>query len=156
MNKKNDLKSSGIGVGYVSVMIIFVVICLTIFAVFSFRAANSNDVFNERSGEYLREYYAADIEAKEILARLDEAAFNARSANAFDRDFRSAAEEMNVNLSMMQGGFTADYTVDINDRQYISVSVNFFSDKEYEITRWQNVSRSSEYSDQHINVWQGF
>lgn len=155
MNKKNETRSSGLGVGYVSVMIIFVIICLTIFAVFSFRAANSNDVFNERSGEYLRQYYAADIEAKEILAKLDEAAFNARSSDTFDSGFSSAAADMEVELSKTPVGYLAEYTVEINDRQYISVAVSFYSDRGCEINRWQNVSIPNDASDQHINVWQG-
>ena len=58
MNKKDRLNTSGLGVGYVSVMIIFAVICLTIFAVLSFSAASSSDGFNERSGDYLKQYYA--------------------------------------------------------------------------------------------------
>ena len=48
MRKNDKLSSSALGVGYVSVMIIFAVICLTIFAVMSFSAASSSDGFNER------------------------------------------------------------------------------------------------------------
>ena len=155
MNKKMDIKNTGIGVGYVSVMIIFAVICLTIFAVFSFRAASSDDTLNERSGKYLREYYAADVQAKEILAELDECAQYARESDSFDRDFMSAVADMeNITLQKTESGYTADYSVDVNDRQRISVSVEF-TGSGYEIVRWQNVSASNAESEQHANVWMG-
>lgn len=150
-----ELKNTGIGVGYVSVMIIFAVICLTIFAVFSFRAASSDDTLNERSGKYLREYYAADIQAKEILAELDECAQYARESESFDREFMNAVADFDdVTISKTENGYSADYSVDVNDRQRISVSVEFNSSG-YDIVRWQNVSSSNIESEQHANVWTG-
>ena len=74
MNKSEKSRSTGMGVGYVSVMLIFAVICLTIFAVLSFKAALSNKTLNERSGDFLKQYYLADTAAKETLAEINDRA----------------------------------------------------------------------------------
>ena len=55
---------SGIGIGYVSVMMIFAVICLTILAVLAFQAASSDEKLSEKNTDFTHEYYAADTEAK--------------------------------------------------------------------------------------------
>lgn len=157
MNKKDRLNTSGLGVGYVSVMIIFAVICLTIFAVLSFSAASSSDGFNERSGDYLKQYYAADSAAKSKLAQLDGIAKIAAETGFFEDEFESAVSERieGVALSRIAGGFSAVWTEKINDRQELSVEVNLTSSGDYEITRWQTGTISEDSSDSHLGVWDG-
>ncbi len=153
MNKRSY---SGMGAGYVSVMIIFTSICLTIFAVLSFRAAESNSAFDARSGDYLSQYYKADSEAKEILAQLDGIAADARSSGFFENAFEMSAEELDgVEISRVQSGYSVSYSVEINEKQTLAVNVTFLTNGGYEITRWQNSSVSSDNDDEHINVWDG-
>lgn len=155
MDKKNKLH--GMGVGYVSVMLIFAVICLTVFAVMSFRAASANDGFNVRSGDHLREYYAADSAAKSRLAELDGIAKNAAESGFFEDEFEAAAETIEgVTLNRITNGYSANWSVKINDRQELVVSVEFTSDGGCEITRWQSRTVSTEdSSDSHLGVWDG-
>ncbi len=155
MDKKNG--GMGMGVGYVSVMLIFAVICLTVFAVMSFRAASANDGFNVRSGDYLREYYAADSAAKQRLAELDGIAKSAAGSGFFEDEFETAAGALEgVTLNRIANGFSAGWSVKINDRQELSAAVDFTSDGGCEITRWQSRTISSdESSDSHLGVWDG-
>ena len=155
MDKKNKLH--GMGVGYVSVMLIFAVICLTVFAVMSFRAASANDGFNVRSGDYLKEYYAADSAAKSRLAELDGIAKSAAESGFFEDEFEAAAETIEgVTLNRIMNGYSANWSVKINDRQELAVSVEFTSDGGCEITRWQSRTVSTEdSSDSHLGVWDG-
>lgn len=155
MDKKNKLH--GMGVGYVSVMLIFAVICLTVFAVMSFRAASANDGFNVRSGDYLKEYYAADSAAKSRLAELDGIAKSAAESGFFEEEFEAAAETIEgVTLTRIANGYSANWAVKINDRQELAVSVEFTSDGGCEITRWQSRTVSTEdSSDSHLGVWDG-
>ena len=87
MDNNKESRGRGLGVGYLSVMIIFAAVCLTVFAVLSYRAASSNDAINERSGDFLRRYYEADSKAKEILAQLDGYAHSARESGFFEVTF---------------------------------------------------------------------
>lgn len=154
MNKRE--KVPGLGVGYVSVMIIFAIICMTIFAVLSFRAASSNDGFNERSGDFLKQYYAADSIAKARLAELDGIAREAAESGFFEDSFEELAGALDgVTLSRIGNGFSAGWSVKINDRQELYASASFTSDGGCEITRWQSRTLSSEESESHLGVWDG-
>ena len=155
MNRTKQ-KNAGIGVGYVTVMIIFAVLCLTIFAVLSFRAAGSNDALNSRAGNYLKEYYEADMSAKEMLFKLDEIACQSRSSLFFSESFETAAEEIEgVTVKNSLEGCTAEFIVEVNDRQSIYASVTFFEDRpQYRIDFWKSVTSS--FDDDHgLNVWDG-
>lgn len=153
MNKKSGFRGSGMGVGYVSVMIIFVTVCLTLFAVLSLSAAESNDAFNERSGEYLKHYYAADSKALEILAQLDGAAKNAEEGLLGDT-LEAFAEENGGEVSPVKGGCRVKYSVKINDRQALMCEVVFKENGGFKKTRWQSVAVSDD-DDSHLNVWDG-
>lgn len=156
MKRKNKIGGAGLGVGYVSVMIIFAVICLTIFAVLSFRAAVSDGAFNERSGEYLRQYYAADGSAKATLAELDGIARAAAGSGFFEDEFETAAEALEgVFVTAAGNGFSASWTVKINDRQELYARAAFTADGEYEITSWRCRGIGGESEDKPLNVWQG-
>ena len=154
MNKKSGFRGSGMGVGYVSVMVIFVTVCLTLFAVLSLHAAGSNDAFNERSGEYLREYYAADVKALEVLAQLDSSAKAAAEDGFFQESFELSAGEFGASVTLVRGGCKARYTVKINDRQELLCEVVFMESGGFEKTRWQSVSVNTD-DDSHLNVWDG-
>lgn len=154
MNKKSGFRGSGMGVGYVSVMVIFVTVCLTLFAVLSLHAAGSDDAFNERSGEYLRQYYAADAKALDILAKLDSSARTAAEEGLFQEAFELSAEELGASVSPVRGGCKARYSVKINDRQDLMCEVVFSENGSFEKTRWQSVSTYSD-DDSHLNVWDG-
>lgn len=153
MNRREKIGGTGLGVGYVTVMMIFAVVCMTIFAVLSYSAASSDSGFNKRSGEYLKQYYAADSSAKAKLARLDALAKSAADSGFFE-DFESAAEELGVKVSRVSGGFAAYWTVGINDRQELAASAEFTEDGGCEITGWQSRAISAD-SDEHLNVWDG-
>ena len=156
MSKKNEAQNVGMGVGYVSVMLIFAVICLTIFAVLSFKAAISTDSFNERSGEFMRQYYAADTAAKETLSKLNDCAFEAKKSGFFEDLFMENAQKIEgVTVKQNQKGYSASYTVSINDRQELLVNIIFNENGEYEITQWKRRNVPEENSDSHLGVWDG-
>lgn len=149
-------KNAGIGVGYITVMIIFAVLCLTIFAVLSFHAAGSNDALNDRAGSYLKEYYQADMSAKEILFKLDEIANSSRLSMFFTESFEEAAGEIEgVSVKTAIDSCTAEYIVSVNERQSIFASVTFFENSsEYRINFWKSVTSSLD-DDPGLNVWDG-
>lgn len=156
MNREEKTRKIAMGVGYVSVMLIFAVICLTIFAVMSFKAAMSTDTFNDRSGEFLKQYYAADTKAKETLSRLNDGMQAARGSMFLEEEFEEAASALEgVSVKQSPDGFSVSYTVPINDRQVLAVEIRFDNDGKYTIERWQSVVVSGENSDEHLGVWDG-
>lgn len=156
MSNKSVSQKVGAGVGYVSVMLIFAVICLTIFAVFSFKAAVSSDRMNDRSGEFLKQYYAADSTAKETLSRLNDLAFETADSFDFEEELAiSAAAIEGVSARSLAGGVLISFTVSINERQELAVEVVFTSDGKYSINTWRTQNVGSENSDTGLNVWDG-
>lgn len=154
MDRKSGFRGSGLGVGYVSIMVIFVTVCLTLFAVLSLSAAGSNDSFNKRSGEYLREYYAADAKALDILAQLDCSAKTAAQGDFFLDELEFSAQELGVSITPLKGGCRAKYSVKINERQQLMCEIDFTEDGGFEKKRWQSVAAYSD-DDSHLNVWDG-
>lgn len=153
---KNSTKHSGLNVGYITVMLLFAVLCLTVFAVLSYRAAIANDVLNERTGVYLNEYYSADLKAKEILAQLDGIAESSRNSLLFADSFEEQSARIDgVSVKSQNGGCTAEYSVKINERQTLFASVTFFENRrEYTINLWQSKTLPSE-DESGLNVWDG-
>ncbi len=159
-DKKNSIGSSGMGVGYVSLIMIFAVICLTVLAVLSYQAAGANAVLNEKGAAYTSQYYAADGRAKEKLMALDGYSLSA-SQGFFEDDFTALCEENmpDVQLRNSPDGITAEFTEYINDRLSLKVSIKFYSfsddGKRYRIEEWKSVASASEESEEPLGVWDG-
>lgn len=159
MKKKNNY--SGIGVGYVSVMMIFAVICLTVFAVLSMRASSSSYELNKKSSSYTTDYYAADSKAKAILAELDETAYYAHASGFFEDSFGEAILSDGVKLYPVSDGFRAEYSVPLNQNLTLYVKVIFYSDTSahsgarYDIISWNTSGNMPEETDAPLNVWDG-
>ena len=159
MDKKQGMLSGGMGTGFVSLIMIFSVICLAVLAVMSYQAASGNDVLNEKSIAYTKEYYEADSRAKEKLMLLDKAALNAADG-FFESDFETLCLEIEgVTLKKCMEGFNTEYTEAINDRLSIKVSAVFYSmpteNGRYRITSYKTVSADSAEDEKPLGVWDG-
>jgi hypothetical protein len=64
----NKSKNIGLSVGTSSILVIFVLLCLTTFATLSMVSANADYKLTERAAEAVSDYYAADTAAEELLA----------------------------------------------------------------------------------------
>ncbi|MBQ9947959.1 MAG: hypothetical protein IJO91_06175 [Oscillospiraceae bacterium] len=153
---KNKQGFKGIGIGYVSIMMVFAVICLTILAVLSFQAADSSNTLTQRNSQFTHEYYAADIKSKEILMQLDNAALEACDSGFFEDVFPELAEKIgDVSITPLMDGYSAYYSIPLNNRLSLSVSVKFTDDPDgrFEIQDWKTVSADS--NNDGLNVWDG-
>lgn len=156
MDKKSESQKVGIGVGYVSVMLVFAVICLTIFAVLSFKAAMSTDSFNDRSGDFMRQYYAADTSAKKTLSQLNDCAYEAKNTGFFEEAFEDGVQSMEgVDIRAVPRGFSVSYTVAINERQELLVNLVFDYNGKYTVEQWKSQDTYEEDSNSHLGVWDG-
>lgn len=157
MEKKG--RSGGtVGVGYVSIMLIFTVICLTIFAVLSFQAVYSSDKMSVRGDEFTQQYYTADMEAKKTLSELDGLAAEALKGFSFEDGFMEALSGIDgVSAARVPGGVQVDYTQKINERQTLAVSIVFYSapaEERFSITKW-NSTEAEISGESHPSVWDG-
>lgn len=120
-------------VGGVSLLVVFAVLCLTVFALLSLATVQADTRLADASAQAVAEYYAADCEAQAILARL------------------RAGERLEGVESF--GGIYA-YTCPISDTQELQVEV-WLKDGHYKILRWEAAASVEWEADSTLELWDG-
>lgn len=125
--------------GGVSLLVVFAVLCLTVFALLSLTTVQADVRLADASAQAAADYYAADLEAQTILARL-----------------RNGERPEGVTFTG-SGLLRAEYTCRISDTQELQVSVILqgISGREYVIERWQAVPSAEWESDESLDLWNG-
>ncbi len=119
-------------IGASSLLMIFTVLCLTIFALLSLNTAVAHARLSERSAEAVAAYYEAETRAHEILRKL-----------------RQGEIPPDVTVE----GELYHYTCTISDTAELTVTVRMQENCEYEIIRWQSKSTAAWTQDTQIDVW---
>lgn len=157
--KSKGLSGRGLGVGYVTLIMLFAIICLTVLSVLSYQAARANEKLNEKSLSFTTEYYEADGRAKILLSELDNAALEAHKSGFFSETFAELCGRYeSVSVRNIPEGFSVSYTELINEKLKLSVSIVFFNaplDGRYRIDEWKTVSAEAEEDDASLGVWDG-
>lgn len=128
--KKSDAPAP---VGGSSLLVIFVILCLTVFAVLSLSSVRADGRLSVASAEAVRAYYGADCEAEEILAQL-------RAGTVPD-------------------GVTAEgnryrYECAVSDTQKLVVEAEVTGEN-YRILRWTTESAGQWQAEDELHVWDG-
>lgn len=129
-----ETKRSFSGVGICSLLVIFAVLCLTVFALISVSTVQSQIRLAEKSWTATREYYDAENRAEQILAQL--------RSGQIPQGVESPKEHVYT------------YHCDLSDTQTLAVWVAVVG-SDYEILRWQVVSTLEWQADDRIPVWRG-
>lgn len=159
-NNKSSVEGRGMGVGYVTLIMLFAVICLTVLASLSYQAASANDKLNEKSIAFTDGYYAADSRAKERLAKLDEAAKLSFDSGFFEDSFAAFCEEDDeIRLRRIAEGFEISFEEAVSENLGLSVKIVFFSvpsdGVRYSVEEWKTVSLSDTQEENTLGVWDG-
>ena len=120
-------------VGGSSLLVIFAVLCLTVFAMLALSTVQANGRLSDASAEAVTSYYAADVQAEAILAQL-----------------RAGQVPEDVTVT----GEIYTYTCPISDTQALEVEVRV-NGTDYEVLRWQSVSTADWQTDVSLHVWDG-
>ncbi len=138
MNEKKR-RFSPPAVGGSSLLVIFAVLCLTIFALLSLSTVQADSRLGDASAKAVSGYYAADTQAESILARL-------RSGDIPDGVKITDGEPL-----------IASYACTISETQTLSVRVAFYGGlgDNYKIISWQSVSTADWQPEDGITVWNG-
>ena len=129
--RKQSEHSSFPGIGGSSLLIIFAVLCLTVFSLLGLSTVKANQRLSDISIKAISDYYAADCKAEEIFARLRQG-------------------EMPDGVSETDGIWR--YTCTISDTQTLVVEIQRSN---WEVLRWQAVSTVQWESDQRLELWDG-
>ena len=118
-------------VGGSSLLVIFAVLCLTVFALLGFSTVQADQRLEEISVQAVEDYYSADAEAEKILALL-----------------RGGQVPEGVQL---QDGIYS-YSCKISDTQAIQVQVRA---QDWKVLCWQSVSTVYWTESDSLQVWDG-
>ena len=120
-------------VGGSSLLIIFAVLCLTMFALLSLSTVQADKRMADASIEAVRKFYEADAEAERILALL---------------------RQGEVPEGVVKEDTFYRYRCEVSDVQALDVEVEVTGDT-YRVLRWQMVSTAEWEADDSLNVWNG-
>ena len=119
-------------VGGSSLLVIFAVLCLVVFALLSINAAKAEQRQADASSKAIREYYNADIQAQEVYAQL-------RSG----RTVEAVREEDGIYA----------YEIPISEGQVLAVRLEKDGET-WNILRWEAMPVESEL-DESLDIWKG-
>ena len=120
-------------VGGSSLLVIFAVLCLTVFAMLSLSTVQADSRLSDASAEAVCDYYEADCRAEEILAQL-------------------RGGQIPEGISVEDDVYS--YTCPISQTQELQVEVRFEGEI-WEVLRWQAVSTAQWKDDETLSLWDG-
>lgn len=120
-------------IGGVSLLVVFAVLCLTIFALLGLTTVQADIRLASASAQAVTDYYAADCAAQEILARL-------------------RAGELPDGVSAV--GELYSYSCPISETLELQVEVQV-SGPSYEVLRWTASPAAEWVIDDGLNLWDG-
>ena len=120
-------------VGGSSLLVIFIVLCLTVFALLSLSSVQADGRLSTASAESVHAYYAADCEAEQILAQL---------------------RQGNISEGVTVSGNRYCYECVVTDTQKLVVETEI-TGGDYRILRWQTESTLLWQADDGLQLWDG-
>lgn len=120
-------------VGGSSLLVIFAVLCLTVFALLGLSAVQADLRLSDGAVRAVTDYYRADCEAEELFARL-------RGGE--------------LPPAVVRTGENYSYACPISETQELQVELSH-EDGNWTVLRWQAVYTAEWEADQSLNVWDG-
>lgn len=126
-------RSTAPAVGASSLLVIFAVLCLTVFALLSLSTVQADRRLSDAAADAVLAYYEADCEAERIFALL------------------RAGE---IPAGVCTDGNEYSYTCPISDTQALAVTLAR-SDSGWTVLCWQTVSTALWEADDSMDIWDG-
>ncbi len=117
-----------------SLLVVFAVLALTVFALLSLSTVRAGNRLSQAAGQAVQDYYAADCQAQEILARLRQG-------------------ERPEGVIFTEG--CASYVCPISETQELQVRVRMKGAAGYVIEQWQVALVGNWEFDDNLIVWDG-
>lgn len=136
--------------GGVSLLVIFAVLCLTVFALLSLSTVQADCRLADATTQAVSDYYAADMEAQTILANLRQGKIPDNVTVINDETLPNDADSGQPENTIY------GYTCQISETQNLEVQVRLNPQNgSYSILRWQAVPSGSWQSEDTLELWDG-
>ena len=139
------MNKGGIGVGSASIVLVFAVLCLTVFSLIALVVAQNDKALADAEAELIVGYYEADALAEQILAEIIAADSKPDSVRDVDVTYQRDAEKDEE---------VADYLCQISDAKALYVQLALRGDS-CDVLSWRMVDTDDWAADDSLNVWGG-
>jgi len=137
-------KGSGVGVGSASIVLVFAVLCLSVFSLITFVIAGNSKTLSETEARLVTGYYEADALAERIIHEIIKAEITPESVMGIDIVSEWAWE---------QDAYLIRFLCPISGGErylHVQIALNFDN---YEILSWRMRNDSEWTTDDGLNVW---
>lgn len=153
-DKKNSYPGIQIGVSFL--LVIFIILCLVIFATLSLSGALRDNEYSQKSAKRTTDYYKACSQAQETIGNIDSILSDAAKSAGSYEDYCSyvtehAAQIPGLTCSTDSGVTNISFTENITDQQILEVTLALSDDipsgdeAAYRIVTWkENASKNWE------------
>ena len=128
-----------------SLLVVFAVLALTVFALLSLSTVRADVRLGDATEKMVSGYYAADVKAQEILAKL-------RTGAPLPEDVEF---ETTISDYPDHSETIFSYAVPISDTQELQVEVLVKPDGSYQVRRWQAAAVGDWTFDDSLDLWDG-
>lgn len=143
-------------IGTTSLILIFIVLCLTTFGLLSLTSAKGDLNLARKGAASVQTYYRADCEGEEFLAQADQKlgeVFEAAGAGA-DRE-ALLEEKLKSYYRSDSGTIQTDIPMDYGQVLHIELGITDGGDRRYEILTWKVYNQDEYEIDDSMPVWTG-
>jgi len=153
----------GINVGSSSVLMVFILLCLTTFATLSLVSANADRKLAQKAAAVSTRYYEADAFAEELLFSMDMLLRESYAITQNERDYRRSYADAFARLPhpVKLEGEAAGFVVELNSAQQLEVTIDLPYPENggvfYKRLRWQVVTTVFHGDDEieYLDLWGG-
>lgn len=160
MNTHTNRKNFPItNIGSVTLMMIFIVLCMITFAALSLSSAASDHCSAEKSVSHIQSYYKASGKAEETLAEIDQVLADCyrktSDANGYYKKILAHYKnDPDITINQKNNTFTFTYLTKISEKQSLKscLTIPYPSEgkKRYRITSWKTVTTAEWNGDNSL------
>ena len=145
--KQNEKRTAGVHVGSASLVLIFAVLCLTVFSTLSFVTAAQERELAEKSAQAIEQYYAADWQCEEQYEQILQELQNGTPVEKLP-------EILDIQVTKQKNGYEICYSKEIDAYQQLQV-VLFASNGNLQTRQWCVKNIQQQTYDDILEVWDG-
>ena len=142
----NKRPTAGVHVGSASIVMIFAVLCLTVFASLSLVTANYERKLAEKSAAAVQQYYAADWQCETIYEQIYDSLQSGVEA--------ARLQVPGVQVEQQNEIIYLTYAVEIDQQQQLAVKLAVLPEGAIRTEQWNVVAQPWDYAED-IHVWDG-
>lgn len=142
--------SASLGVGSSSLLMIFIVLCLVVFAVLSLVSASADNRLSQKLAERTAAYYDACNTAEDILMEIDEQLAACAAEAGDEASYLALCRDTLANMGTWTDGTppVLNYLVAVSEVHNLSVSLEILYPTAEHAERYRITGWVSEFSDQ--------